>query len=454
MHYSQLNIIQLERLQNQTKIKALKTAIHEMKVSIKSLPNEVKLRYAVRSANKKALELKVKELQRLKKVYTSAHPKIKMIQSEIQQIKDTIKEEKSVAPDEVTYGTNPLKDELRIELSKTQIAYATAINSEDALQIQIGELKKSIASLSSLKKRFDKLSINKEEAQSQLKLVSDRLYDLKMTIGSSKEDFKFFERAKEPKFPKPSYKKVIVGVLGVFGIVLALALIIIKEFLNNSIKTKFDLTERFGIKEVVQLPVGKELTDSIKHSFSYLANSIISSTTEGSKVVVLGSDIPKGMSTNVISMLLEQLNQQNKKTLHVEITTDADEEITHKTFSLKNAPAKNTIELNHISENIDKTYWAIEENYSIFIPEVESIALVVERLRGLGYDYVIIQLPPYSQAEHFVPAIVNLSDTFLLITEFGISSRKVIHQLVRRIEDSSIDKIKGVINETHKYFIS
>lgn len=210
MLYSQLNIIQLERLQNQTKTKALKTAIKEIRASMKNLPNEVKLRYAVRSANKKALELKIKELQKLKKVYTSVHPKIKMIKSEIQQIKNTMKEEKSVAPDEVTYGTNPLKDEMNIELSKTQIAYATAINSQVALAVQIKELKKNIATLSSLKKRFDKLNTNKEDAQSQLKLVSDRLYDLKMTIGSSKEDFKFFERAKEPKFPKPSYKKSLL----------------------------------------------------------------------------------------------------------------------------------------------------------------------------------------------------------------------------------------------------
>lgn len=160
------------------------------------------------------------------------------------------------------------------------------------------------------------------------------------------------------------------------------------------------------------------------------------------------------MNTNVISMLLEQLNQQNKNTLHVEITTDADDEITHKAFSIKSPPAKGSLELNHISENIDKTYWAIEQNYSIFIPEIESIALVVKNLRELGYDYVIVQLPPYSEAEHLVPMLVDLSDSFLLIAEFGISSRKVIHQLVRRIKETSIDKIKGVINETHKYFIS
>jgi polysaccharide biosynthesis transport protein len=454
MLYSQLNIIQLERLQNQTKTKAFKTAIREIRSSLKSLPDEVKLRYAVRSANKKALELKIKELQRLKKVYTSVHPKIKMIQSEIQQIKNTIKQEKSAAPDEVTYGSNPLKDEMKIELSKTKIAYATAINSEVALQVQIKELKKNITNLSSLKKQFDKLNTNKEEAQSQLKLVSDRLYDLKITIGSSKEDFKFFERAKEPKFPKPSYKKVIVTVLGVFGIILAIALIIVREFLNNSVKTKFDLSERFGIKEVVQLPIGKELTNDIKHSFSYLANSLISSSSDNTKLIAVGSDIPKGMSTNVISMLLEQLNQQNKNTLYVEIVTNADEEIAHKAFSLKNRPSKETLSVNHISENIDKAYWTIEQNYSIFIPEAESITLVVEQLRGLGYDYVIVQLPPYSEAEHFVPTLVDLSDAFLLIAEFGISSRKVIHQLVRRIEESSIDKIKGVINETHKYFIS
>ena len=449
MKYKQLNIIQLERLQNQTNIKAMKTTIKELEISIKSLPDEVKLRYAVRSANKKSLEQKRKDLQKLRKKYTPAHPKIKTILSEIAQIKKTIKQVKSVEPDEVTYGANPLKSEITIQYSKTKIAYESAKNRDVSLKKQIQNLKENIAKLSSLQKKYDQLVMKKEEAKSQLLLVSNRLYDLQMTIGSSKEDFKFFEKAQEPKYPKPSYKKVIVIMLSILGAILAIVFILVKEFLNNTVKTKFDLSERFGIKELVQLPIDKTYSSKIKHSFSYLANSLISSMQSNSSIITVGSDIPKANNPNVISLLLEQLNQRETKTLHIEVISeiDADEE-NKKCMSIE----KLLLNASHVNNNIDKAYWCIKEDYSIYTPNVEEISSLMHELKNLHYDYIIIQVPAYTEAEHLIPVVIELSDAFILTTKFGVSSRKVIHKLIKRIEHIDFKKIKGVINEAHKYF--
>lgn len=450
MKYDQLNIIQLEKLQNQTNIKALETTIKELEISIKSLPDEVKLRYAVRSANKKGLEQKRKELQKLKKRYTASHPKIKTIQSEIAQIKKTIKQVKKVEPDEVTYGANPLKSEITIQYSKTKIAYESAKNRDVSLEKQIQNLKENIAKLSSLQKKYDQLIMKKEEAKSQLLLVSNRLYDLQMTIGSSKEDFKFFEKAQEPKYPKPSYKKVIVVMLGILGFILSFVFIVVKEFLNSTIKTKFDLSERFAISELVQLPVDKLYSDKIKHSFSYLANSLISSIQSDTSVISVGSDIQQAENPNTISLLLEQLNQQGKKSLHIEITSEFDvQEEDEKCMSIE----KLMLHVNHINENIDKAYWCIEDDYSIYTPNVQEVDSLINELRTLDYDYVVIQTPAYSKAEHLIPVLIEYSDVFILTTKFGVSSRKVIHKLMKRIQHTDLTKIKGVINEAHKYFI-
>ncbi|MFT5662490.1 MAG: succinoglycan biosynthesis transport protein ExoP [Sulfurimonas sp.] len=449
MKYDQLNIIQLQKLQNKTHIQALKTTIQETSISLKKLPDDVKLRYAVRSAKKKFLEQKRKELQTLKKKYTVSHPKIKSLVGEITQIQKSIQKQKNVVPDEVTYGTNPLKSEMNIDLSKAKIAYASAKNTDISLETQIQKLKNKIANLSSLKKHFDQLSMHKEEAKDQLKIISNRLYDLKMTIGSSKEDFKLFEKAQIPKYPKPSYKKIIVIMFSILGLTLSIVIILIREFLNDSIKTKFDLAQRFGIGEVTQLARDKVLSDKIKHSFSYLANSLITSNCIGTKIISVGSDIPKAVNPNVISLLLEQLNQQNKKTLHIEITSIMDNEEHAKCMSIE----KILINVSHINDNIDKAYWCIKEDYSIYTPNVQQINSLILELTKLRYDYIIIQVPPYSEAEHFVPVLLDLSDNFILTTKFGVSSRKVIYQFMKQIKDEDISKIKGVINETHRHFI-
>ena len=298
-------------------------------------------------------------------------------------------------------------------------------------------------------KKYDQLIMKKEEAKSQLLLVSNRLYDLQMTIGSSKEDFKFFEKAQEPIYPKPSYKKVIVIMLGVLGAILAIAFILVKEFLNNTVKTKFDLSERFGIKELVQLPIDKTYSSKIKHSFSYLANSLISSMQSSSSIITVGSDIPKANNPNVISLLLEQLNQRETKTLHIEVTSeiDADEE-NKKCMSIEEL----LLNASHINDNIDKAYWCIKEDYSIYTPNIEEISSLMHELKNLHYDYIIIQVPAYTEAEHLIPVVIELSDAFISTTKFEVSSRKVINKLMKRIEHIDFKKIKGVINEAHKHF--
>jgi len=492
--YKLLNKLNLRKLDNDMKIMEYQTSISEITKNLTTLPDEVKLKYAVRSANKKALEIKIKELKRQKKVYTDEHPKIRMLRSEIAQIKNTIKNAGPVEPDEVTYGTNPIKSNLRITLSKTKIKYTAALDIKLALEKQIKNVKKKLEQLTTINRTYEKLNIVKEDAYAQLNMVSKRLYSLKISIGSSKEDFKIYEKAKVPQFPKPSFKKVKVILLTVGGFFLLTFFIIIREFLDNQIKTKFDLQTRFGIRDTIalayegkiskrrkkilsfiknnifdklrktdislnkelDLSYQKELTkrdfSTQKKVFSFLANRIIAKDVISPHIITLGSDIKSKEDNIVTPMMLEHLVYQKHKILHIQshISNSIDEESINLTLPLE----EQSFKPKKVSEYIETLFWKIEDDYTIYIPNKINLDKVFSTLKSLDYDYIIIDIPAYQGAEHLVPMFIERTDTFLLCAEFKTSQRKVVYDLMLRIEKKHIPKIKGVVSEIHKYFLS
>ncbi|QOR61953.1 hypothetical protein ACM66Z_00215 [Sulfurovum sp. ST-21] len=453
INYTLLNKLEQKKLQIQTDITAYKTSIKAIEDSLHGIPEEVKLRYAIRSANKKTLELKEKELQRLKEVYTDEHPKVQMLESELRQIRKTIKENKTAEPDEVTYGTNPIKSELRVVLGKTKIEYTTALNIQKALKGQIEGVKQKLEYLTTLNKEFLKLKRAKDEAHSQLDLISKRLYDLKISIGSSKEDFKLFEPAKVPKFPKPSYKKVIVILFAFLGGFLSVLIITVRELLHNGIKTKFDLETRFGITDVVQLPKEKLLSSESRQVFSFLANNIINKDTDRPHIITVGADTTPKHPGHITDMLMEHLIYQKHKVLHISASYVPCTKNGINEIDLISPLEPQTFKPHKEKTNVYALCWYLKDNYSIFIPNKEHIEKVFKALREFDYDYIIIDLPSYYDAKHLVPMFVEQADTFLLCTEFKTSKRKVIHEFLLQLKEESLDKIKGVISETRKYYI-
>jgi len=275
-----------------------------------------------------------------------------------------------------------------------------------------------------------------------------------MSIGSSKEDFKLFELAKKPHFPNPSYKKTIVILLTFAGLFLSTLFIIIREFLDKSMKTVFDLEVRFGIKDTVALPKEKGFSLSNRKIFSFLANRIIGESIPHPHIITLGADTTPVVSSGVTHMLLEHLLYQGHKILHIESSAISVSTTIENHIDLVSPLENQNYTPKKTKENIDTLYWDIQEDFSILIPNKTVLEMNFNILRALEYEYIIIDIPPYEGAEHLVPMFVNFTDTFLLYVEFETSKRNIMNTFMHQVEEKNISKIKGVISEVHKYFLS
>jgi len=81
--YKQLNEIELSLVSAKVLQKEFYTKVEEISKSLKTIPKEVQLKYSVRSADRKSLDNKKKELRKLKQRYTLLNPKVKKVIDEI-----------------------------------------------------------------------------------------------------------------------------------------------------------------------------------------------------------------------------------------------------------------------------------------------------------------------------------------------------------------------------------
>jgi len=455
--YKILETLKLTKLEKETQLIEAQTAIEKINKRLQNIPKEVKLSYAISSDFKKALGEKERELERESTIYSKDHPKMKMIKTEVEQLRKIVKASKKVEPDIVSYGGNPLKKELKIQLERTNITYVSTKGSKAFLEKKIEEINSKISSLKDLSKQYDKLQRRVEELDNQLKTISQRLYKIKISMGTTKEDFQLFEKATMPHHPQSnSMKKVIIILFTILGFIIFTVFIIVREILSDSIKTKFDLQKRFGILDTIQLPRGGDVSSINKQTFSFLVNRIVNEHVLNTHIITLASDTPPKQLINNTVMLLEQLSYQKHRILYIRSSI-------YNRYSHKNALhmidlCKPLESQNYMvekgSEYIDTLYWNIEDDYSVFVPNKEDLNKVFATLKESNYSFVVIDLPPYIEAEHLIPMCIKQSDTFILSTEFKTSSRKLIHKMLLQIHESDFAKIKGVINHVHKYFLS
>jgi len=374
----------------------------------------------------------------------------------VEQLRAIVNANRTIEPDIVSYGKNPLKKELNIELERANIAYSAAKNTAHFLEAKIAITNQKILHFKELSKQYNKLLRKLEETEQQLKTISTRLYEIKISMGTSKEDFQIFERAMPPQHPLPKMKTIIVVVFAILGFIIFTLFIIIRELLSDAIKTKFDLQKRFGILDTIQLPKGGGVSSINKQTFSFLVNRIVSEHVPDTHIIILAADTPPKQPTNNAMMLLEQLSYQKHRILY--IRSSMYHRYIHKDplhlIDLSTPLNKQNYVPEKNSEYIDTLYWNIEDDYSVFVPNKEDLDSVFETLKKSHYSFVLIDLPPYIEAEHLIPMCIKRSDTFILSTEFKTSSRKLIHKMLLQVDESSFSKIKGVINDVHKYFLS
>ena len=269
-------------------------------------------------------------------------------------------------------------------------------------------------------------------------------------------------------------KNAIIGAL--LGFILSAGIIILIDFLDNTVKSSKELSDRFGmaiIGEVQEFGVdareakkAKRSTD-IKRSTlldkstpfyiteSYKAmrtNMVFSLSTSDKKVFGVTSSNPgEGKSTTSANIAIA-LGQASHKVLLVD--ADMRKPVQHKTFSRKNhyglssviSGQKNVSECIHknVSENLDLLSAGPKPPNPSELLASEKAARMLEEL-SQKYDYIIIDTPPVNVVSDTM-GLSNSVAGLVMVTRYGYTILESIENAIQKIDLSDMKILGCVIN--------
>lgn len=220
-------------------------------------------------------------------------------------------------------------DKLNLNMTDEEFQQHIIVTPQDDTQILV------------LKVKWD----NPKEAVSIINTLSE------VFIQESKEiyplgDVKIIDKVKIPDKPVSPKKKLIIGISFLIGIFISCILVMIMEYLDNTIKTEEDVEEYMGLNVIGAIPKEAELVDSFD-SFSeekfgrvteafrtFRTNLEFSSIDNKVKTIMITSGRAGEGKTTIAYILASLMAQSGKKTLLIDC--DLRKPKVHSKFNLDN----------------------------------------------------------------------------------------------------------------------
>lgn len=200
-----------------------------------------------------------RELEQAKAVFSSTHPRIRLLETRVAQAEARVAAALGAAESLDTSDSDKTQDtlfDLRLQDMDRQIAsYQESI---ELIDEEIAEVDGWLAQIPSNSVVLDGLTRDYEQTRSQYQQASSRLSTAatgeRIELLSKGQRIIVLEQATVPDSPiKPNRPIIAIGGLGA-GISLGLGFIVLLELLNQSIRRPVEITDKLGITPFAVLP--------------------------------------------------------------------------------------------------------------------------------------------------------------------------------------------------------
>ena len=384
-----------------------------------------------------SLNSKIKELELST---TKSHPKYQSVLSQISFTKKSIIEN------------------LKNLISSTKSA-------ERTLQNRVNDFNKEIKNLPDSEKKYVKL--NREFMQSEriVNYLILKKQETEIAKEGTEPDHRIIDTAgkNDSDIPVAPRKKVSYLIGLIFGFIIPVITISIRDFFNENINNKSDLdkltkipvlgvignSEKGGNLIVSESPksIISESFRSLRTNIQYLASE------KSSKVITVTSSVGSEGKTFCSSNLALIFSSAGYKT--VLIGADLRKPKTHEDFKLDNQKGLSSylIKKSKIEDIINQTQY---ENLSLItsgpIPPNPAELLNLERMKDLiknlkdKYEYIIIDTPPCGLVTDSV-ITMKLSDINLYVVRHNYTKKNMLNIINDLFETKQVSNLKIIIND-------
>ncbi|MEA1953641.1 MAG: polysaccharide biosynthesis tyrosine autokinase [Campylobacterota bacterium] len=364
---------------------------------------------------------------------------------------------------EVTILTN------RIEFSTKRLK-DTIVSTLESLNVRKIALKKTIYNRKTMLKKLPKEEQELEQLTRNF-LVNENIYafllqkraEIAITESSIVSDIRILEEPIISNSPIGTSPKTIIFIGFILGVILALAIAFIRDFINNTIKTIYDIEKLTDVPIYGALPQfeNSKITDHYKESINTLWSNIEFSYIEGnSKVITFTSSVSGEGKTLTVSELAKSISGRNKSVIILDL--DMRKSAQHKNYSLPNTKGMSTLltRKHTLQEVIQDTSY---ENLHIITggprpPNPAELIMskmlepVIEKLKE-RYDYILIDAPPIGLVAD-ARKLMRFSSLTLILFKAHLSKKAYVQNIIRTTNDPKIHKgivLNGTTKESNSY---
>lgn len=262
------------------------------------------------------------------------------------------------------------------------------------------------------------------------------------------------------------YPSVVLNTLlsAFTGGMLALIIVFLKHFTDNTIKTESDV-ERYTDSNVLgtiikydtkeyeksNLIMIKDSNSPICESYRNIKNSILFSNIDNNikKIIVTSSTKSEGKST-LVANLAYALSEQELKVIVVDC--DFRRPSIHRKFKLSNLHGITDILLNKddykdyiqkVDKNIDVLTSGKKPNNPAEVVSSKAISDLFDLL-GKNYDYVLIDIPPLIVSDPLIMA--RIADGIIYVVQSGVAIKEIVKKNIEKLKLTNTSILGCVIN--------
>ena len=449
--HHQISNLEVKILEWQINMTTFNTKIRDIEFQLTEIPEMQRLSYSIKSSDLRELEDLKQELDILRKRYTDKNPKVQQKLRQYEALKEHMagKTDTDFVADEIMFGTSPLRTELELDLKQYQYELNSAQKALQDYQHRLDELKAELNSLNALKDPYNELKRREDLALRGLDMIEDRLIESRLAIESNVNDFKIIERAVRSDYPVGMSTKVVVLAVGFLAFAGTVVLFAGLEFLDNSIKSKYDLEEVLHLQFLGEVPDKDTIRPNTYYSqLQILYGQLKKQAAENdAKIITFGSMERQTGKSFVICELISLLKDEGKKILWIDSIYTPEDEIQEYVINkyLYSEPKIGSGKVYKYDDGVGKLYFHVNDSTIKNVLKHDRLVRFLKSVRG--YDYVFWELFKSGDNMQLFTTLADASDILVLIARFNLSRRNVMKNALGFLEKNSHVPICGVLTD-------
>jgi succinoglycan biosynthesis transport protein ExoP len=376
------------------------------------------------------------ELTRLLEKYKAGHPDVQKVDAQIAQLKKARDERAS----QLVRG-------MRSELAQLERREAETHSAIDAQKAQAATQSRKGAELDALRKEA-------ESAKNLYEVLLQKLNESDIAASIRNNNVTVVERATVPASPVRPDKKRIAGMAALLGLVLGAALLIGRDFLNNTLKDPEEMERYLHLDLLATVPrYGEATVHLVTEAYQNLRTALLfARKDEGGQVVLMTSTAPQEGKTTTLVNIAKLLASSGEKTIVIDC--DLRRAQLHTWLGLDREPGLTDHFVSHIDLDtlirttmvpnlFALTAGVLPPNPPALLAR-RDLDTLLARLRR-HFEWVLIDSPPLASVTD-AQLLARHADIVLFVVQHNRVDKKLVKRMVSGLRKVTPNLLGGIFN--------